>query len=214
MAGRITALEPQKRSRGRYNVYLDGEFAFGLAEVEAMHLAVGDWLSDERIAALKAGDAVAKAHERALNYLSYRPRSEHELNHYLNDKGYSEEVIAEVLARLRRAELVNDREFARYWVENRTRFRPRGRRALTVELRRKGLEAAIIEAALASYDEEAALRRLTSEQARRLAHLPPDKFHQRLTERLARRGFPYSLIRHVIETLDSPPFNPQESEEI
>ena len=135
MAGRITALEPQKRSRRRYNVYLDGEFAFGLAETEAVRLTLGDWLSDEEITALKEADDVERAREKALSYLSYRPRSETELERYLKDKEFSDRVIEDVIERLRRVELVDDREFARFWVENRTRFRQRGRRALVVELR-------------------------------------------------------------------------------
>ena len=54
MAGRITALELQKHSKSRYNVYLDGEFAFGLADIEAVRLHIGDWLSDEKITSYPA----------------------------------------------------------------------------------------------------------------------------------------------------------------
>jgi regulatory protein len=213
MAGRITALEPQKRSRRRYNIYLDGEFAFGLAEAEAARLTIGDWLSDEEIAALKAADDLERAREKALSYLSYRPRSETELKRYLRDKDFSDQVIEDVIERLRRVELVDDREFARFWVENRTRFRQRGRRALVVELRQKGVARRDIDAVLEDYDEGAALETLAQAQARRLSHLPPEKFRRRLTQRLARRGFPYDLIHDVVARYASPHFNPQESEE-
>ncbi|MGC9356565.1 MAG: regulatory protein RecX [Anaerolineae bacterium] len=214
MAGRITALEPQKRSRNRYNVYLDGEFAFGLAETEAARLHVGDWLSDAQIATLKTADTVERAREKALNYLSYRPRSEYELRRYLTERGYPEEAIEETLERLRRVDLVNDAAFAHYWVENRLQFRPRGRRALSHELRQKGVAHAVIEAELDDYDEASAAEQCARQQARRLTHLSPEKFRRRLTQRLARRGFSYYLIRNVIaDLLSSPDFNLTESEE-
>jgi len=49
MAREITALRFQKHNKDRVNVYLDGEFAFGLAGVEAARLHVGQKLTDEEI---------------------------------------------------------------------------------------------------------------------------------------------------------------------
>lgn len=200
MAGKITALKQQKHDKRRVNVYVDGEFAFGLAEIEAVSLRVGDWLSDERIAELKAGDAIEKARDKALNYLSYRPRSEWELRHYLRDKEFDDDVIDLVLGRLRRADLVDDLEFARYWIENRLRFRPRGRWALKQELRQKRINTGVIEKALVDFDEAEALKKAVQRHARRLQHLPSEKFQRRLIQRLARRGFSYGDIRDALET--------------
>ncbi len=214
MAGRISALEPQKRSRDRVNVYLDGEFAFGLADVEAARLRIGEELSDAEIANLKAADELKKAHEKSLDFLAPRPRSEAELRRYLRKRQFSAPVVDEVLERLKLAALVNDETFASFWVENRTRFRPRGRRALVHELRQKGVPAAIIATALATYDEEDTAERCAHQQARRLTHLPPQQFQKRLSQRLARRGFPYEIIRDIVARYSSPDFNIiKESEE-
>ena len=60
MAGRISALESQKRSRDRVNVFLDGEFAFGLARLVAANLKTGTWLSDEAIAELTSVDGLTR----------------------------------------------------------------------------------------------------------------------------------------------------------
>ncbi|MCD6345744.1 MAG: RecX family transcriptional regulator [Anaerolineae bacterium] len=207
MAGRISALEPQKRSRDRINVYLDGEFAFGLADVEAVRLRVGQELSDIEIAGLKATDELKRAHEKSLDFLTYRPRSEAELRRYLRKHQFSVPVVDEVLERLKRAELVNDETFTSFWVENRTRFRPRGRRALVQELRQKGVPAPFIDTALATYDEEKAAERCAHQQARRLMHLPPQQFQKRLSQRLARRGFPYEIIRDIVARYSSPDSN-------
>ena len=213
MAGRITALEPQKRSRDRVNVYLDGEFAFGLAVSVAAHLKVGSWLSDEVIAELDVADVIEKAQSRALDYLTYRPRSEAELREYLADKGSSENVIEEVIARLKRVGLVDDEAFARYWRDNRASFRPRGSRMLRYELGQKGVASDAIEVALEDYDEVAAITRVAQEQARRLSNLPPHEFRRRLVGRLARRGFSYDLIQDTLATQDFPQLHDENSEE-
>jgi regulatory protein len=203
-AGRVTALEPQRRSKDRVNVYLDGEFAFGLAVLVAAELSVGIWLSDEKIAELRAADGVEQAHNRALNYLTYRPRSETELRAYLAEKGYAEGIVEDVVARLARVGLVDDESFARFWCDNRARFRPRGRRMLSYELGQKGIASEVIEIALEDYDEVAAVRKAAQEQARRLGNLPPDVARRRLFERLARRGFSYDLIQETLTIQDFP----------
>jgi regulatory protein len=165
------------------------------------------WLSDDDIEALRAADDVEGAYHRALDYLSYRPRSESEMRYYLSDKDYPDHVVEEVLARLRRVDLVDDVAFAQYWCDNRARLRPRGKRMLRHELRQKGVNSRAIDEALETYDELVAVDKVARDQARRLTHLPPDKFRRRLTGRLARRGFSYDLIRETLATLDFPDLN-------
>ncbi|MGD8244491.1 MAG: RecX family transcriptional regulator, partial [Anaerolineae bacterium] len=154
MAGRITALTYQKRNKDRVNVYLDGEFAFGLTVVEAARLRVGQTLGDDDITKLRMRDSVEWAYGRALDYLSYRPRSESEVRRNLGDKDVEDQIVDRVIGRLKRAGLVDDREFARYWVENRARFNPRGRRGLRHEMRQKGVPREIIDEALETFDVE------------------------------------------------------------
>ena len=200
MSGTITSLDPQKRSKDRINVYLDDVFAFGLAALLAMRLHVGMWLSDAEIESLRTADEAERAHERALNYLSYRPRSESELQRNLLEKEFSETTVEDVLSRLRSVGLVDDEAFARYWVENRARFRPKGKRVLVQELRQKGVASNVIERALDDYDEVSAAEHVAEEQARRLSNLPPDLFRQRMWERMARRGFSSDVIRELLAT--------------
>ena len=201
MAGTITALRFQKRNRNRVNVYLDGQFAFGLAAIEAARLRVGQTLGDDDVARLEEHDKVERAYERALNFLSYRPRSEAEVRRNLRKKNVEDKVIEVVAERLGRAGMLDDREFARYWVENRLQFNPRGMRALGHELREKGVSASIIADTLAGFDEEAAARKAAEAGARRLAHLEPDTFRRRLVAYLARRGFSYAVIAPLVDEI-------------
>ena len=201
MARKVTALRFQKRKKNRVNVYLDGQFAFGLAAIEAVRLRVGQTLSDEEIARLQRQDEVERAYERALNFLSYRPRSEAEVRRNLHKKNVEDEVVEVVVGRLTRAGLLDDREFARYWVENRLQFNPRGTRALRQELWQRGVPASIIADTLAGFAEEVAARKAADAGARRLAHLEPRDFRRRLGAYLARRGFSYAVIETLVEEM-------------
>ena len=199
MAREITALRFQKHNKDRVNVYLDGHFAFGLAAVEAARLHVGETLTDEEIVELKMKDAVERAHERALNYLSYRPRSEAEVRRNLRDKDVESAVIDAVIGRLTRSGLLDDREFARYWVDNRAQFNPRGLRGLQHELRQKGVSRDVIDDALASFDVDAAARKVAEEGARRLSQAAPRDFRRKLQAYMARRGFSYAVIKPLVQ---------------
>jgi regulatory protein len=199
MEGKITELKVQKRNKQRVNVYLDGRFAFGLAAIEAARLKVGQHLSADDVARLEERDAVEVAQERAMGLLSYRPRSQGELRRRLKDKGHEEETIEQVLERLTRAGLVNDLEFAHYWIENRFQFNPRGVRALRQELWQKGIDDATIDEALVDFDEEEAAARATQKALRRLRRLDPETFRRRLNDYLRRRGFPYPIIKQLVD---------------
>jgi regulatory protein len=201
MAGTITGLVVQKQNKDRVNVYIDGEFAFGLAMIEAVKLRKGQVLSEEKIAQLKALDALEVAHERALNYLSYRPRSAAEVRRNLREKEYPDTVIDQVMERLERAGLVDDEAFARFWVENREMSKPRSERGLRFELRQKGVSDDAINAALTDVNEEESAYRAGLERARRIPRSDKQFFGKRLGDFLARRGFTYAVVRETVDRL-------------
>jgi len=203
MAGKITAIETQKRNRKRVSVFLDGEYVFGLAAEEATHLHVGQRLSDVEIEGLLEADRLQTVYQRALHFLSYRPRSVGEVRRNLTDKGFSEDAVEATLRRLEEAGLLDDREFARFWVEQRRDFRPRGIAMLRHELRQKGVPPAVISHALTDLDEDELAYETACHFAGRLSSLPLDEFRRKLSGYLARRGFPYSAIKTAVNRLQS-----------
>ena len=199
MVHRITEIEPQQKNPQRVNIYLDGEFAFGLAAVVAAWLRVGQELGEEKIATLKSQDELEITYQKALHFLSYRPRSSTEVRQNLSKRGISESLIEEILNRLKSTGLVNDEAFAWAWVENRNTFRPRGKPALRMELRRKGLDDETIQSVLDAQGNEAALAFTTARKyARRLIGLEWPEFRQKLSGFLARRGFSYTTLAPVV----------------
>ena len=201
MGGQITEIKVQRGNQKRVNVYLDGEYAFSLGIVAAASLGQGDNLSDEAIEELQRQDAVNTAYDRTLNFLGYRPRSVSEVGRYLADKGFAPEVAEQVIHRLTEAGLLDDLAFARYWVENRETFRPRGELLLRQELREKGIAEAVIDQVLAGVDEDRSAYRAASQRATRYARLGDEAFQEKMFGFLRRRGFGYEVTVETVSRL-------------
>ncbi len=196
---RITGLKVQKRNQQRINVYLDGGYAFGLSRITAAWLRVGQELSEEKITELKVQDLNEVAYQQALRYLKFRPRTETEIRWNLEGHHFTEHVIEDILIRLRESGLVDDTRFARTWIENRNEFRPRSRRALSIELRQRGLDEDIAAEALAEIDDEALAYQAAIRQSSKLKNLEWLDFRRKLTGFLGRRGFNYEVISIVVK---------------
>ncbi len=199
MEHRITALTLQKRNRQRVNIYLDGEFAFGLAGILAAWMQVGQTLSNEKIAQLKAEDEREEAYQRAIKFMNYRPRTESEIRQNLRKHAVSENVLNDVIQRLHRAGLLDDQLFAEAWVENRIDLHPRSRRALAFELKQHGVDQQIIEQSLAQVDDDQIAYRAAVRQSGKFKELDWQNFRQKMYGFLARRGFDYETSAPVVK---------------
>ena len=126
----------------------------------------------------------------------------------LRKRGIPDEVAAEVLGRFEDVGLIDDAAFARAWVESRHYSRGLAGRALSAELKQRGVAADAIRAAIdeqLSPDAEAsAARRLIERKLTATRGLPPEQRTRRLAGLLARKGYPAGLAFRVIrEALES-----------
>lgn len=205
---KITAIEPQAHHPDRYNIALDGRFAFGLdaAVIVAEGLTVGRELTSDDIARLRVADDERKLLDAALHFLAPRPRSRVEVRRRLltpkrNRALPSAEAVDRVLDRLEQMGLLDDREFAGFWVENRERFSPRSSRALGQELRQRGVSRETVEEVSdPDRDEERALA-AARQRLRTVADADYETFRTRLGQFLLRRGFSYTVARAVVRQL-------------
>ena len=204
MAGRITRLAFQKHAADRVNVYLDGQYAFALPALDAARLGMGEYLDDDAIDRLQTQDERQKAYDRALRFLSFRPRSQAEVRRNLLAAGLDAELVEATLARLAAQGYLDDAEFARFWVENRQQFRPKGSVALRGELRQRGVAAETVDAALSDLDPAAGAYEAAHPRAVRLAALAqtdPTAFRRKLGDFLLRRGFDYEVVKETVARL-------------
>lgn len=195
----ITDLKIQKHNPNRLNIFIDGEFAFGVERLVAAWLRVGDPIDLSKIEELLRKDELERAYLRSLRLLDTRPRSVWEISTRLKKAGYSDEVITPVISRLKSAGLVNDEDFARVWVENRCTFRPRAKRVLVLELHQKGLAETEIQSAVNHLDEDVLALQAAEKYASRCKDLPFDVFRKKMFGFLSRRGFSYGTTAEVIQ---------------
>ncbi len=193
----ITQLKIQKRDKDRVSVFLDDEYAFSVGILSASALRRGQALSHSEIADLRLEGETHLAYQKTLRFLGYRPRSTAEVERYLRDKGVDADIVGEVVVKLTDQGYLDDLAFARYWVENREKFRPRGRRALAYELWQKGVSQSDIDAALESLEETESAWAAISGKLYRWGGLDEYEFKQKALGYLSRRGFPYSVGREV-----------------
>lgn len=205
---KITAIEPQVHHPDRYNISLDGRFAFGLdgALIVAEGLTVGRELTADDIARLRVADDERKLLDAALHFLGPRPRSRVEVRRRLltpkRDRPIPPaEAVDRVLDRLEQMGMLDDREFADFWVENRERFSPRSARALGQELRQRGVSRETVDAVSdPDRDEERALA-AARQRLRTVANADYETFRTRLGQFLLRRGFSYTVARAAVRQL-------------
>ncbi len=201
----ITALQLHRRRRERVNVYLDGAHAFSLSLTLAASLQTGQQLDATGIAQLQDADERARAIDQAARFLGRRPRSVAEVRRQLQQKGFAEGAVTAALEHMTEQGYLDDHAFARFWVEDRLRFRPMGQRALRYGLRQKGVDAEVIETALASLDSAEAARRAARNQLRRWRQLTHEELRHKLWAFLQRRGFEGDLCREVVAEILTDP---------
>ncbi|OGY17162.1 MAG: hypothetical protein A2785_04050 [Candidatus Chisholmbacteria bacterium RIFCSPHIGHO2_01_FULL_49_18] len=204
---RITQLKAQK-NRKWVNIFLDGTYftSLELITVAKQGLKVGMDISQSEFNQLLRKHDAEKLLFRAMNFLSLRPRSEKEVTSYLQKKwtpklskeDYRTRVRG-VVEKLKKENLLNDSEFANWWVEQRLTFRPKGKIALHKELQQKGIGNDIISEVLASLDEVEAAKRVVEKKSRIFKGQSSMQARRKLIAFLQRRGFSWDTIRQIVD---------------
>ncbi len=162
-------------------------------------------------------DAHVEARDAALNLLSYRARSVAEMRRRLRRKGHEEAAVEAVIAWLLDHGYLDDRDFARQFLLERLRRKPRGPFALVQELRKRGIGRALAETMVEAVMEEedldedavarAAAERWLRRQSEETVNLlgrsdstdDGEAARRRLYAHLERRGFRRHTARRTLE---------------
>lgn len=195
---KITRIDAQVKNKGRYSVFVDDKFAFGLSELSLLNsgLRIGQELNLEELDALKAGSDFDKLYDRTLDLIMRRPRSEWEISDYLKRKKVENETAAEIMSKLRDKGFINDLDFATRWVGNRRLLKSISRRKLELELRQKRVADSIVRQVLENdeTDEYEVLLAEVTKKRRQSKYQDNDK----LMQYLARQGYGYNDIKRAL----------------
>jgi regulatory protein len=201
----ITQITVQKKRKNRCSIFLDDEFTFGLDQdiVLQFGLKKGDQLTEQQIEKILLNEERKKAKDRALNFLSYRDRSEKEIQTKLKDVGYDEQIIDWVLKELKRLKFLDDKRFAQSYAQTQMITRPMGEYFLKRELKQKGIDSELIEQTVEKIYEEkdqfSVAIELAQQRKKRYQNIDDMKMKKRVSDFLLRRGFGWDVVSEVLE---------------
>lgn len=137
-------------------------------------------------------------------YLSIRNRSETEIREYLGKKNAAQEIIDKIVTRLKEKKFLNDEEFARSFVLNRARLKPKGKTLLILELRQKGIAEELIKKVLDEVrgeipDELSQAKSLIVKKMQKMVGMPKQEIYQKVGGFLARRGYSWDVVKKAID---------------
>jgi regulatory protein len=198
---KITKLEGQK-NRKRFNLEIDGSFYAGIDQslVSDYDLYVGKDITGKELIEIKNENTFRQGLKKAFSLLETRMNSEIELERKLRRK-FDFTATKKVIKRLKELGYINDEVFAENWVKD--RGRTRGQFMLRSELRQKGVDNNIIEAAIEGRDLDEVVRNATELVTKKKWDVE-DKWKKRklVTNYLSRRGYNYNVIEKVIKNLE------------
>lgn len=201
----ITKISLQK-DKSRYNIYLDGEFAFGIDYriKEEFNLYKGKCLDLETIKVLKDKDNIKKAKNRAYNFLSYRQRTCEEMKVYLESKDYNIQTIEIVISELLEEGYLNDYKFAETFLLEKSNLKAYGPYRIKYELGKKGISRDIIERVLPLYEEDLdELLEVVLLKYKGIENEKSDVVYRKVGSFLQRKGHSYDTIKKILDLIRS-----------
>jgi len=210
MTKKVTKIMAQKRS-GRYNVYLDDQYAFPISESVMLEFRVFKGMEVDKALQAKmiAADDLSKAYTRALDYLSHQLRTEKEVHDKLRDEDLDETVVDATMQRLRELRLLNDQQYADAYVRTAKRTSDKGPRVIRQNLRLKGVGEQLIDDALAGQfstdDRLDNATELAQKLVKRYRRLAFKTMQQKVRQGMMAKGFDGDTITASIAALDLQP---------
>ncbi len=195
---KITKVQPAVKTKGRYNIFLDGKYSFSLSEDQLLQarLKIDQEVSDEELGQFKNDSEFGKAYARTLDLIARRQRSEKEIREYARRKKWEPEWTEKIILKLQEKNYLNDEAFARMWVSSRAHLKNISKKKLRLELLQKGIVSEVIDRTIEQsdeYDEQNSLRQLVRKKRTRYDDI------QKLKMYLARQGFRFDDIKKVLE---------------
>ncbi|MBP7176766.1 MAG: regulatory protein RecX [Thermoclostridium sp.] len=200
----ITSAIKQKNNPEMLRISIDGEYAFSIPEEEyyRQNLYEAKELTQLEIDAIREESAIKLAKMNGIRLLASKDRSEQEVRERLILKGFDADIAESAILQLKSMGYVNDSLFARKYVSDRLKLKPMSKKALAVELERKGIEKELICEVLDEYelDELSIAHRLAKKKYGKYDVNDP-KIQHKVYSFLAYRGYSHNIVQEVLEIM-------------
>lgn len=200
---KITKITQQVKQKGRYSVFVDNVYSFGLSENALLNseITVGQEVDEVKLREYKLLSDNDKLYNLALRYAAMRPRSAWEVQFYMKRKDFPAPLVEQITNKLTRIGMLDDAKFAEMFVHDRRLLRSSSSRKIQVELQKKHITSELIQQALAEdeTDEPAMLKDIIVRKRQQSKYQDDLK----LMRHLAGQGFGYGDIKQALEDLAS-----------
>ena len=209
---KITSIVKQKRE-GRYNIFLDNEFAFGLLKetIYKFGLRLNDNIDQKQINEILEFDEFLKAQKFVYKLLSHYSYTVNEIIQKLRKKKIKPTTIDKVVNNIIEQGLVNDNEYVKLYIESKKLTKPIGKKLLKLKLKNKGIDQEIIDSQLeqlySSKEEKAAAEKVLARYIKTLKEKDLKKRKEKCFRHLISKGFDFDLIEDILRDKFDTDFN-------
>lgn len=202
----ISKITPQKR-QGRYNIFINDTFAFGVDEEVLLkfHLTKGLHVTKELQEKIESEESYYKAYQRTLNYLTYSLRSEKQIRDYLK-KHEVDQYSDRMVEHFKKLKLLDDLNYAQSYVRTMANVNRKGPRNVEMDLKQRGITDDKILTALEEYSYEQELENayhLAEKRWRRTKKDSTVQSIQKVKQYLVGKGYSFEIADEVIDQMDT-----------
>ncbi|MDN5611945.1 MAG: recombination regulator RecX [Staphylococcus equorum] len=203
---KITKIEVQKKNKERFNLYLDDEFEMGI-DIDTFvyfNLNKGQIVEAKDMEEIQSYEQYRQAVNAAIQYISYRKRTDHEVIKHLTKKEISESVIAKVIDYCHEQKLIDHNDYANSLKNTMILTTDKGPGIYKQKLREAGIEQLIIDEYSQIYEQEQSMEDILKVANKILKRKkgPLVKRKEKLTQSLMQKGYSFEKIKEVMDEMD------------
>mgnify|MGYP001317183466 FL=1 len=205
---KIIDIQVQSRRKNRKNIFFDDGSVFGVSEdvFLSIPIKIGDIISDQKLNDILESESKSKVYNSAINLLSYRMRSKSELNERLIRKGYSKDIITDVINILELKGYIDDEKFAIAFAKEKVKNKLIGPNALKFEISSHNLDLDLVDNTIDSiyemFPQEMIINRLIAKWKVGSSIKKDLHAKSKVINRLKNKGFYWVNIENVINATD------------
>lgn len=200
----ITKIEKQKNNEEKYNIYIDGEYLFSLP-IDLLHqlkLKEDMLVNPEELQEIVYRAQYSKAFSYSLHLLAVSNKTEYQIRKKLSEKSYDENIIEEIIVKLKELKYINDEIFTESWIKSNMEAASINNTIIYNKLRQKGIPKALIDEKLADapIDEIASALKIAEKKVNSLKGDNRQK-RMKLFSFLYNKGFKSDTCRKVVNKI-------------
>lgn len=197
----ITSIEPQVKDKTRCSVFIDGRFYCGIKlEVAVKYrLKAGMEIDKTELDKIQLETEKMQATEKALTHISASLKTEKQLRDFLFKKGYVEAVVDYVIEKMHYYGYVNDAEYCKAYVGG---ISNKSKRAIEIELLKRGVEKSVVEQALEDYEDDDKQILLLLQKNLRGKQLTKENVYK-ACRYLVSKGYEYDAVKRACGSLEN-----------